>query len=410
MMNYIGITIGPIIETLELTSTPAGLWGASYMFSCITRDICRIITAGLVLSDNNNHKVSDQDIVSPYFSSEKDKDPEPRGIGKYHDRVIFRDKDGYGYELAQMAAEKVKTELADKFAAELGTDRNLMRTYFSNYIQIHVTSREVGDNESPIIAVNDILDCLELSRTFVPQIQSDPILSLLDSEDSQGHNDRIRKSFMVSQLSEWQLRSGSGAGIRDLESIASCNALTRAFKYQYYYAVVQADGDNMGNYIKSFGRDTQSLRKFSQNCLSYTTDAADLIIGYGGVVIYAGGDDLLFLAPVINNDNKTLFQLLMRSKTNSTMISNRPEQIRHIKRHLPPRSPSEYRSNTTNRRFTRPLTIHAACCLAQRKKLITPQGTASGTKKTLWQCHCQNTAGRAWVLSRPISIMSTSMI
>ena len=31
--KYIGITVGPIVETLLLTTKPAGLWGASYIFS-----------------------------------------------------------------------------------------------------------------------------------------------------------------------------------------------------------------------------------------------------------------------------------------------------------------------------------------------------------------------------------------
>lgn len=36
---------------------------------------------------------------------------------------------------------------------------------------------------------------------------------------------------------------------------------------------------------------------------------AELIGDYGGVTIFAGGDDLLFLAPLANQNDKTLFDL-----------------------------------------------------------------------------------------------------
>lgn len=37
---YVGITIGPIIETLCMASRPASLWCASSMFSWLAEDIC----------------------------------------------------------------------------------------------------------------------------------------------------------------------------------------------------------------------------------------------------------------------------------------------------------------------------------------------------------------------------------
>lgn len=48
---------------------------------------------------------------------------------------------------------------------------------------------------------------------------------------------------------------------------------------------------------------------FSAACLKYTKKCAELIGDYGGVTIFAGGDDLLFLAPLANQNDKTLFDL-----------------------------------------------------------------------------------------------------
>ena len=42
--KYIGITIGPILQTLEEAGTPAALWFASSYFSDLTRRICQALT------------------------------------------------------------------------------------------------------------------------------------------------------------------------------------------------------------------------------------------------------------------------------------------------------------------------------------------------------------------------------
>ena len=52
--TFIGFTLGPILETMGMTSTPAGLWAASYMFSFLTRSICEYLV--------KNKNVSEEDI------------------------------------------------------------------------------------------------------------------------------------------------------------------------------------------------------------------------------------------------------------------------------------------------------------------------------------------------------------
>ena len=51
--KYIGITIGPIVKTLMLTTTPAGLWGASYIFSYYTKKLIESLKEDLNLSDES---------------------------------------------------------------------------------------------------------------------------------------------------------------------------------------------------------------------------------------------------------------------------------------------------------------------------------------------------------------------
>ena len=48
----------------------------------------------------------------------------------------------------------------------------------------------------------------------------------------------------------------------------------------------------------------QRIRTFSSLCMKYIETSAKLVTEYGGAVIYGGGDDLLFLAPVLSPDAK----------------------------------------------------------------------------------------------------------
>ena len=57
---------------------------------------------------------------------------------------------------------------------------------------------------------------------------------------------------------------------------------------------MQADGDGMGNYIQQ----QTKPRDFSRRCMEFCSISAARVKKYGGVPIYASGDDLLFLAPL----------------------------------------------------------------------------------------------------------------
>ena len=56
--NYIALTIGPVLDTINLASSPSALWAASYMMSMLSKNIC----SSLVDSG-----ITETDIVSPYF-------------------------------------------------------------------------------------------------------------------------------------------------------------------------------------------------------------------------------------------------------------------------------------------------------------------------------------------------------
>ena len=68
-----------------------------------------------------------------------------------------------------------------------------------------------------------------------------------------------------------------------------------------YVAVVQLDGDGLGKAITELSANDPGGEKFKQlsnGLMSFCTEAASTIVDYGGLPIFAGGDDLLFLAPI----------------------------------------------------------------------------------------------------------------
>ena len=79
--NYIAVTIGPVLDTINLASSPSALWAASYMMSMLSKNICLSLIA---------HEVNQEDIVSPYFDKDDELFNRKDGVGLFHDRVIFK--------------------------------------------------------------------------------------------------------------------------------------------------------------------------------------------------------------------------------------------------------------------------------------------------------------------------------
>ena len=70
-----------------------------------------------------------------------------------------------------------------------------------------------------------------------------------------------------------------------------------------YLAVVVADGDRVGKKITEISTSENresNLNDFSKSLIDFNQAAIQKIVDYGGLPIYGGGDDLLFLAPVTN--------------------------------------------------------------------------------------------------------------
>lgn len=358
-MNYYGITIGPIIETIVQANTPASLWYASYMFSELTKELYKSIEKLNQEDDSLQGKIT---IILPSQISEETGKDKCIGIGQYPDRILIRveeESNKFQDKLEHIKKNIIGTD-KDSFVSKIANDcfgnkelnekekKQLDETleYIMQYIQIRTIRRNENDKnikkDGAVIALNDYLDALELESPIMTCSIMQPFQNLfyakdVAEKDDEGNNanknlliksshffENIKNEVTIDEKQKQREKCGftlvtdaSCKEIRQLSDIA-CNGVTERkndYKKYHYYALVQADGDNMGNYLKnnSNPEDADWLKKidqFSKKCSEYTSESSYLVKEFGGTVIYAGGDDLLFLAPVHNGNSENIFDLI----------------------------------------------------------------------------------------------------
>ncbi len=298
-MNYYGMTVGPIVETISATSKPAGLWMASYFFSTVTRDLCARFSEEPGVT-----------IVSPYFS--KEDGGKRDGIGRYNDRIILQveeDGDFSFEEKLQSIIEAVKEEKGKAIAAcHDKASQDEIVEYIKKYVYVqYICIPESGiENNNVLASVSSKLDALELMQPTPAQFDHQYLQEILVD------NEKIKDYGEFSGAKRFL--TGHNEKVKDVQGIAEYQDHDSALKFRNYFAIVYADGDHMGTVVKKLARDDlkQSIaaqKTFSKKCLDYTAGSAELIVQYGGVPVYAGGDDLLFMAPLVGKEGKSVFQL-----------------------------------------------------------------------------------------------------
>ena len=95
----------------------------------------------------------------------------------------------------------------------------------------------------------------------------------------------------------------------NMEDIAGTCTAVKDLKQYKYCALIKADGDNMTRVLVNL-KEHDKIQDFTKCCLNYEVEAVKEIKNYGAVNIYAGGDDLMFIAPLTGSNGDTLFNLL----------------------------------------------------------------------------------------------------
>lgn len=352
--SYIGVTIGPIYKTIQLAKRTGELWGSSYMFSYMMKNIIRKI-----LKEYEQEKIKDRFIV-PYIGQGYDDEvfKDKHSAGLFHDRFIFQSKQNE-FEKVNKIIEDVKREFSDKVYEEIynyyESKKDLnnkkvdeeeyrfikkireafkrrdiesnIKKYIKEYFQIYSVECEINENsnENIIFEVSKYLDAVELNEKFINSEEDNYLSYFLK-------NEIIKRSFLsedaFSSADKFKnYPSLANIAMRDLGITEEDNSQEDELRSLYkdkrrkvhnYAAIIQVDGDNVGKIVSNLkqngNKESESFKGFSKELYEHAKNSVGIIKNYGGLTLYAGGDDLLFIAPVINrlseNDCKNIFDLM----------------------------------------------------------------------------------------------------
>lgn len=340
--HYIGITIGPIYKTLNKAEKTREIWGGSYLFSYL----CRNLVKGL--KDNG----LENNILLPHPDKCAPGPNETLGVGLYPDRIMLSG-DEETFATVQEVIRTTKTALVqtiledikgypayDPYAVLLsglltGSSDDVI-TYLKNYLQVyalHINSEELssikdkdGNPLPTVIALNVLLDHAEL-RSSIATIDPDPIkvflrgmnhsalradaihsnfehfpslpeitttefCFLLESSTRNEYDRIVKKDYLElvkSEREEAAKRNGKRASVREIPSdtkeedlLAKLLAIegVQAHKrtYHKYVAIIHADGDRMGKLIGEL-KTPEEIRNFSKHLLLFAQKANEIIAG-----------------------------------------------------------------------------------------------------------------------------------
>lgn len=297
-MKYTAINIGPIIKTLGMARKPRELWAASYLFSYLMKRIIGVLPQ--------------KDIISPAIFDENEKN----GVGLYPDRVFV--KGDVRYETLKPAIEK--------FAETVGLP--------ASYFNVMLVSDEYDKDSAAIKDLNGLLDRMELFNMADEEKVSDIVRRfLIKDNNAMLVEDAFKGKFPKETLGEiaavelqpdkeksenkvtedqWK---NFVSALKSDDKEESAKAYKKMPKdklksYHKYICVVQADGDNVGKTVSHSQLSDGKVKEISKALLEFGKIAKQKIEDFGGLPIYAGGDDLLFVAPVVGKNGQNILELL----------------------------------------------------------------------------------------------------
>lgn len=318
-MNYAAINIGPVVSTIGMARKPRELWAASYLFShlmkCIYAEMEKAIQGTKAC------------IISPAKPQN-----EKNGVGIYPDRIYIRLED------VNLDVNSILNSAKTAFANTTKLPPDIVNEYFN----VMSVSCEADKDSLAIARLNQLLDVFELCQFAADKDATPQILKLI-GKTSNSPLFALEKSkndfpFPVNTLAE--IATARLCGIDEVEWDAIKNQAreserkreedsidlnedsfykelrdSETFKgllksHHKYFCVVQADGDNVGSTVSHPDLQDGQVGEISKALVKFGSKATELIEGFGGLPIYAGGDDLLFIAPVVGKEGTHIFNLL----------------------------------------------------------------------------------------------------
>lgn len=328
MTKYLALTIGPIGSTLARARKTRQFWGGSYLFSYLMKKIMACY------QDRNDIKILLPYADAPMFSAKK-------GAGLFSDRCLIkikapRPKHDYYVEMRDIIAAVIQTMAADIDATDIKLPDDL-----ADFYQTYFIETELPDNVNPILYLTEILNTMEQTPRYQRYDFQKDMDKFIDKankglfySDAGIHGRRFQS---IPEISTADLRTPQVAEKYDglvqkhihqeakktgekfqkdtfIEALQNTKPFSEYFKnYHKYIAIVKADGDKISETIKKIGNHDANMTAFQKAIAHFADQSLGVIKKYGGAPVFAGGDDLLFFAPVANSQSRscpTIFHLV----------------------------------------------------------------------------------------------------
>lgn len=341
MSKYTALTIGPIYPTFEKARKTRELWGGSFLFSMLMRKIIEQV-------DEVGMK---ENIILPYA----DQFPELETVGLYPDRLLYK---------GELALDVIVAKAIDGMAGLICTpwgNKESVKKFLECYLRVYYFTADLDPMEEKkgnyVDQLNLILNSLELndkieqnskywsvasfykylphtdlyknyflkkyknrSRSLVEIATNElsgmdgyeSLIKTYIEESDKESEGKVNTDYEADFLSQLKMKVDQRVKEENEKKKENRKPITPFRNYHKYVAVVYADGDKMGKLINKMvtrESDGMSIHKVSNQLFDWAKKASDEIDEFGGMPVYAGGDDLLFFAPVVNN-GENLFDLL----------------------------------------------------------------------------------------------------
>lgn len=323
-MKYQGLTIGPIVKTVQKAESTRGLWASSYIISYLIKKI---------ITELRENGIRDDAFVIPLVSDPRIFDAH-RGAGLFPDRVIFKTDNDFNLLKKSIknaisafileTKEVIKKEIPiGKLKLSFDAD---YEKYLNEYFLIYAISKELKDIDNEIEGCNKSLSVLELQQPIQPEQEIDYLSYLFEAinktdlpKNAGFSTGRFPSIFEISSnelrlINQNEYDEAIDAFLdNDTDGL---EYLKEEFKNDFkrrhkYIAIVKADGDNMGKAVEQINKKDKTLvRKVDKLLLDFNIDSIEMIHQFGGKSIYLGGDDILFFAPISFGEKKTVFKLI----------------------------------------------------------------------------------------------------
>lgn len=319
---YIGITIGPIDRILNYSKSTRAIWASSYMFSYLAKHIIKKYR-------DNKHIFLKPKITDDMFNF-KD------GVGRFPDQYIFQADEDTSINDIRNECDNILEKLAENIerVLELHDEKQIIFYYLKQTLRIIIVKQRFTEekNEKEIIeSLQKTLAGMECRDTFCAREKRNYLAEYFENTSSKsllytdGFGDD-KEGRLFNTIIECSAGKNAARNLNaTLNDLIKGKLDEKLEPYQKYITFVSADGDNFGKTLSSLGEKVKDV--FDR----YNKKINEIVSDYGGQIIYQGGDDILFFAPVYNaSKKKDIFSLITDIDKNFEAIIKNNSHIKGL--------------------------------------------------------------------------------